>query len=81
MSREKHTAAEILSRASDDRSAIDEAVRFLQAELAGGHSVEAKAIRRRARDLGISDRTLDRAKKTIGVESAKTGFGPTGAWE
>lgn len=52
----------------DTRSATDEAVEWLRELLAAG-PIGAKEARRQARQVGISDRTLDRAKRRAGVRS------------
>lgn len=63
----------------EDRSAVDQAVDFLAEVLADG-SVENTRVRRMARDEGISDTTLKRAKAQLGVESVKHGFASAGGW-
>jgi hypothetical protein len=52
-------------------SAIDEAVHFLQQELASG-PMPVKDAQKAARDAGISGPTLKRAKAKLGVKSEKT---------
>ena len=54
---------------------------FLRELLADG-PVKAKDVRREARDAGVSDRTLDRAKAQLGVRATKAGgrFGGDPAW-
>jgi putative DNA primase/helicase len=52
----------------ETRTAQDEAVEWLRSLLSGG-ALSAKEVRRRAREDGIADRTLDRAKRAAGVES------------
>ncbi len=52
----------------ETRSARDEAVEWLRALLAAG-PVAAKDAQRQAREVGIADRTLKRAKLTAGVIS------------
>jgi hypothetical protein len=75
-----HTADVLLAAGGEDRTAVDEAVEFLQSELGDGREMETKTIRRKAHELGISDRTLDRAKQRLGVVSKKSGFGSDGVW-
>ena len=75
-----HGARHLLAENGADRTAVAEAEQFLRDELADGITVAAKTIRTAARDAGISPRTLDRAKKRLGVISKKEGFGTTGAW-
>jgi hypothetical protein len=64
-------------RDDEERSALDDAENFLMAELATGR-VKARDLQRDAREAGHSPRTLDRAKKNLGVESSKDSF--SGAW-
>ena len=64
-----------LLRADEDeseRSAHDEAVDFLYIVLGDG-PVEVKQIRREAHEAGISERTLDRAKHSLGVKADRQG--------
>lgn len=75
-----HSAGAILGSNNEDRTAMDEAVEFLHGELDGGISVSTKTILKRARELGISERTLRRAKTTTGVIAERAGFGNDGAW-
>jgi len=42
--------------------------------------VEAEAVKAAAREAGISEKTLQRAKDALGVISDRTGFGPDGRW-
>ena len=56
----------------DERSALDEAVAFLEEEL-GDRTIDAKAVKKAARDLGIAERTLDRAKRRAGVIVERVG--------
>ena len=63
-----HITAEDVIADHETRSARDEAVEWLQATLADG-PVAAKDIQRQARDAGIADRTLRRAKVNLRVVS------------
>jgi hypothetical protein len=64
----------------EERSAVEEAEEFLRGELpADGSRRLAEEILRDARKLGISEPTLRRARRRLGVESEKTGF--TRGWE
>jgi hypothetical protein len=77
----KHNGRALLSIASDeDRLAIDEATEFLQGELADGQRYQAGDLFKAARQLGIADRTLKRARKNLGVETAKAGFNRGWEW-
>jgi len=62
----------------------EEAEGFLRELLAPG-PVAAKSVRKQAREAGVQDRTLDRAKAALGVRSTKAGgrYGgdPTWYWE
>jgi hypothetical protein len=58
-------------------TALSEAENFLRVELAGGR-VPSKELETRARNAGISDRTLKRAKQALGVKAVRDGA--TGAW-
>ena len=68
--------------AQDETSAVTEATEFLREMLADGPK-PAKEIRRAAREVGVSDRTLDRAKASMGIMVRRSGFGKGGAftWE
>jgi hypothetical protein len=75
-----HTGRELLTERSDEeQSALEEAQEFLAGELGDGARHLAGEVIKAARAVGISDRTLRRARKGIGAESAKAGF--TRGWE
>ena len=61
------------------KSSLNEAMNWLQEMLSDG-SVGAKELKKRARDDGISARTLDRAKSSLGVLAFREGFGADGQW-
>jgi putative DNA primase/helicase len=64
----------------ETRSQIDEAVEWLRALLADG-PVPAKDGQRKAREVGIASRTLDRAKRRLKVKSEQTRVeGQIGQW-
>lgn len=75
------TARTLLAAPSDDeeRNAIDEAKDFLLSLLADG-PIEAKQVKAEARDAGIAERTLARAKQLLAVQAVKSGFGDSGKW-
>ena len=74
-----HTAADLLQIPdSEDRSATEEAMSFLREILSSG-GISQFEILKQARANGISDRTLRRAKKRLGVKSFKNG-GPGVPW-
>lgn len=72
-----HTAADLLATPVDDeeRGARTDAADFLRELLEPG-PVAATEVRRFGRQAGISDRTLERAKRDLGVRSERDGFGP-----
>lgn len=70
------TADGVLGAHAERSSALSEAIRFLETELGSG-PMPAREVLKRAREAGVSGRTLDRAK--VGrVVSQKTSF--DGAW-
>lgn len=76
-----HRAADLLDRPDpDERTARDEAAAFLRVELSRGPRpvTELKAA---AKDAGLSWRTVERAKKEMGVEARKRGFAGPWCWE
>jgi hypothetical protein len=75
------TAATLLAvpASSEEVTAIDEAAAFLRDALADG-PVAQKQIGDEGRKIGISEKTLRRAKKDINVRSRKLGLGGW-AWE
>jgi hypothetical protein len=76
-----HNGRSLLAVASEEeRSALDEAMDFLRTELIDGRRYPAGDIFREARKVGITDRTLKRARKSIGAETAKAGFGRGWEW-
>lgn len=66
------TAADLLGNDLEEggEPAVQEAVSFLEETLRSGR-VLAKEIQRSVRDLGLSTRTVNRAKKLLGVSSHK----------
>ena len=66
-------------RSSRKVGAIDEAVDFLRTELDEGPRKQEE-IDRRAKELRISNATLRRARKQIGVRSFKRGFAGNWMW-
>lgn len=66
---------------SEERSERDEAVEFLRAELEAG-SRQARDVKAAARDAGISDATLRRAKAQLGIDATRVGgVAGQGHWE
>lgn len=79
------TAQELLvditdSGSLDDRSAFSEAVRFLQVLLAEGPLLK-KEVDTKARDAGVKDITLRRAKAFLGIEASHEGYGKGSVWK
>jgi AAA domain len=65
----------------EERTALDEAEEFLRGELGDdGVRYLAEEIFKAARKLGINDRTLRRARQSIGAETEKAGFGRGWEW-
>ncbi len=78
-----HTAEALLAAASNpvERLARDEAAEFLRHILADGQWVLTKEVERAAREEGISERTLNRARKREGVHAEHRGQpGERGEW-
>jgi hypothetical protein len=78
------TSREILSQIEGDGSAeghgaMNEAKQFLVTQLENG-AVEAKELLSRARDLSISEKTLRRAQKQLGVQARKEGYQGEWVW-
>jgi len=76
-----HTA-ETLLLARDPRDAPerDEAVDFLRGALAKGSRAQSELLSE-AKEAGIAEKTLRRAKRTLQVESFRRGYGAHGVWE
>jgi len=79
------TASDVLGATNEpkDDSALAEAMEFLEAELtASEFPVATKEIKKRARENGISEASLKRARKELGVVSKPTGYSQrTGRWQ
>ena len=63
----------------DERSALDEAVEWLQQVLESG-PMNKNAISELARKDGIAERTLRRATDKLGIVKKREGFGEFGIW-
>ena len=63
---------------SPDGGALGEAIRFLLDALKNGPE-PASEVKQCAEAVGINEKTLSRARKSIGVKSSKTGM--KGGWE
>src|SRR5262249_47193301 len=74
------SAEDLLARTSERRGpkgeSLEGAKAFLQEALADGEK-EQGWLRKQAKGLGVSERTLGRAKKELKVRSRKEGFSPT----
>ncbi|MGZ6589584.1 MAG: helix-turn-helix domain-containing protein, partial [Solirubrobacteraceae bacterium] len=70
----------LVTRSGDERTDTDLAVEWLTDELADGGWHESREIKTRAKAEGIAERTLQRAKKTIGVEDRREGFPAVSEW-
>jgi hypothetical protein len=77
-----HSAERLLAAAGNDeeRDAVAEAVEVLRAILATG-PMAADDVKKEAREAGVADRTLFRAKVIVGVKSQRVGFGDKGGWQ
>lgn len=76
------TADDVLSESpsGDDRSALEEAKEFL-AEMLDRGPVEGRVIYRQADDAGHAKRTVDRAKRELGIQSRKSSMTSPWRWE
>lgn len=74
------SADEVLERSTgqEERSALDEAQEFLT-DLLTGNPLSAKQVYKEADQAGHAKRTIQRAKESQGIKSAKTRF--DGQWE
>lgn len=66
-------------RSLEDRSALDDAKEFLR-EVLAGHPVPQRDVLKQARQVGLSEITLLRAKQALRVRSEKSGFGAGWRW-
>jgi hypothetical protein len=79
-----HSGRALLASAAaseEERFAKDEAQDFLLTELGDYQRHQAGELFKGARKLGINEKALQRARKAIGAQTEKVGFGSTGAWE
>ncbi len=76
-----HTAKELLAAANDGEGgdARSDAEGFLLDALEDG-SLPVEDLLKGARNAGIAETTLRRAKKKLGVKAGKIGFGADGRW-
>jgi DnaB-like helicase N terminal domain/AAA domain len=75
------TAVELLAApVGEERTKQDDAADFLRTELEDGPRA-TKEIQAEARGAGIGWRTVEEAKKQLGVRASKQGFGAGWVWE
>jgi AAA domain len=76
-----YSADELVRQPPDDeeRTALAEAQAFLRDAFPDGPRPAAE-VKREARDTGISDRTLERARRSLGIESRRDAFGGPYRW-
>ncbi len=77
-----HTANQLLAMAAEDNERGDarsEAIEILQDVLSDGPRPTADVLKQ-ARPLGITEATLRRARKQLGIQRIKEGFGEEGRW-
>jgi hypothetical protein len=75
------TRADLLGTRGDDGSAIESAVEFLREELAGGDQ-PVRDLQAAAKNAGLSWRTVERAKKALGIDAIRISSGDSsGYWE
>lgn len=65
----------------EDRSALDEAKAFLIETLGGKQPINAGLVFKEAKEAGISEATLKRAKRALGVDSVKPKDKPNAKWQ
>ncbi|MEO8287118.1 MAG: AAA family ATPase [Chloroflexota bacterium] len=77
----RHTAHSVLAAPpeAEDRSAIDDAVDFLRDVLKDG-AQPSHALITAAKDAGVAEKTLRRAKSQVGVIVERQGYGAGGTW-
>ncbi|HVR07887.1 MAG TPA: AAA family ATPase [Thermoanaerobaculia bacterium] len=65
---------------TDDAGAEQEARLFLRDILANSETLPARAVLAAAREAGVAERTLKRAKRREGVRTIRQGFGTGSVW-
>jgi hypothetical protein len=77
----EHRADDLLvQRGDDERTDRDVAAEWLTDELADGEWHPSRAVKARAKDDGLSERTLQRARTALGVEDRRDGFPAVSQW-
>ena len=75
------TANDLLSAGQGDRTHSErDAAEDLLEDLLSDGAVPVNEIKEAAKEEGISETTLQRAKLALGVESVRSGFGKGGGW-
>jgi hypothetical protein len=74
------TDYETISQVRDERSRLTEAKDFLEEILGGGQLVPIAKCKEQGYKLGISEITLLRAKRDLGVKTKQSGFGQDKEW-
>jgi hypothetical protein len=75
-----HTAAQlVVEQQADDRGALTEAREWLADALEAGPRI-VKDVQRAAREAGVADMTLRRARESLGVRPRKVGSGASQRW-
>ena len=77
----KGSAKDLLfdNKEESDSSAIEECMQYLTEVLSEG-KVTSDEVKRDCKEKGISESTLKRAKKKLGVQSVKEGYGKDSVW-
>jgi len=77
----RHLASSLLVPVVDPESgsSMRETSEFLRATIKSG-SMSAKEVLRKAKSAGFSERTINRAKKVLGIKARKEGFGKNSSW-
>ncbi len=75
------TPEQVLAVPAEDgaKTELEEAKEFLQQLLSDGQ-MPSTEVKSQAREAGISEATLRRAKRTLGVQVKRVGFGIEGKW-
>jgi hypothetical protein len=73
------TAHDLMASSDEESSGVDDAAEWLREALKDG-AKPARAIKEEARDNGIAERTLRRAKNRARIEAFRSGFGRDGQW-
>ena len=69
----------MLAESPGNIGALEDATEFLKEELASGQAL-SREVQDRAKAEGISEKTLRRAKKKLGVDAYKDGYQGEWVW-